>query len=121
MTIHVFAKMQWWRARSLAVSKWCLPRSSCRVVAVFRDASTAERHHKGPSANVEVPFKAGHAMSGDDERQGLLTTGANRKANPVSYTISEPTRLGMISYAVFCLKKKKTKKKNKKKHGVSSA
>src|SRR5450759_3009006 len=24
--------------------------------------------------------------------------------------ISEPTRLGMISYAVFCLKKKKTKK-----------
>ena len=33
--------------------------------------------------------------------------------------ISEPTRLGMISYAVFCLKKKKTqdtKKKKKKKH-----
>src|SRR5450756_610560 len=29
--------------------------------------------------------------------------------------ISEPTRLGMISYAVFCLKKKKKKKKIKKK------
>src|SRR5450756_1281340 len=29
--------------------------------------------------------------------------------------ISEPTRLGMISYAVFCLKKKKKKKKTKKK------
>src|SRR5450756_2938437 len=29
--------------------------------------------------------------------------------------ISEPTRLGMISYAVFCLKKKKHKK-NKKTH-----
>src|SRR5450756_2998013 len=28
--------------------------------------------------------------------------------------ISEPTRLGMISYAVFCLKKKKKKKKTKK-------
>src|SRR5665648_1175006 len=27
--------------------------------------------------------------------------------------ISEPTRLGMISYAVFCLKKKKKKKKIK--------
>src|SRR5665648_1164785 len=27
--------------------------------------------------------------------------------------ISEPTRLGMISYAVFCLKKKKKKKKKK--------
>ena len=29
--------------------------------------------------------------------------------------ISEPTRLGMISYAVFCLKKKKKKKREKKK------
>src|SRR5665648_1223210 len=29
--------------------------------------------------------------------------------------ISEPTRLGMISYAVFCLKKKKQKTKNTKK------
>src|SRR5450756_2996343 len=28
--------------------------------------------------------------------------------------ISEPTRLGMISYAVFCLKKKKIKQKKKK-------
>ena len=27
--------------------------------------------------------------------------------------ISEPTRLGMISYAVFCLKKKNKKKKKK--------
>ena len=26
--------------------------------------------------------------------------------------ISEPTRLGMISYAVFCLKKKKKKNKD---------
>ena len=33
---------------------------------------------------------------------------------PVSYTISEPTRLLSISYAVFCLKKKKTNKKKKK-------
>src|SRR5659263_111307 len=29
--------------------------------------------------------------------------------------ISEPTRLGMISYAVFCLKKKRKKKKKEKK------
>ena len=29
--------------------------------------------------------------------------------------ISEPTRLGMISYAVFCLKKKKKNKNNEKK------
>src|SRR5665648_1122863 len=31
--------------------------------------------------------------------------------------ISEPTRLGMISYAVFCLKKKKKKKQQTKKNG----
>src|SRR5450756_2686123 len=30
--------------------------------------------------------------------------------------ISEPTRLGMISYAVFCLKKKKNKKSKQNKH-----
>ena len=30
--------------------------------------------------------------------------------------ISEPTRLGMISYAVFCLKKKKKTKRHKPKH-----
>eukprot|EP00825_Cyclidium_porcatum_P035427 TRINITY_DN3714_c0_g2_i1.p1 TRINITY_DN3714_c0_g2~~TRINITY_DN3714_c0_g2_i1.p1 ORF type:complete len:135 (+),score=12.83 TRINITY_DN3714_c0_g2_i1:288-692(+) len=30
--------------------------------------------------------------------------------------ISEPTRLGMISYAVFCLKKKKNKNKKNKRH-----
>src|SRR5450756_2712038 len=30
--------------------------------------------------------------------------------------ISEPTRLGMISYAVFCLKKKKKKKKKTNKY-----
>src|SRR5450756_2021683 len=30
--------------------------------------------------------------------------------HPVSYTHPEPTRLGMISYAVFCLKKKKKKR-----------
>src|SRR5665648_239973 len=32
--------------------------------------------------------------------------------------ISEPTRLGMISYAVFCLKKKKKKNKKKKKKKI---
>src|SRR5665648_1245458 len=44
----------------------------------------------------------------------------NKRNNGIQYTpvlslslihISEPTRLGMISYAVFCLKKKKKKKK----------
>ena len=50
----------------------------------------------------------------------------NRKVQPVFPSpfkieslslihISEPTRLGMISYAVFCLKKKKQQKNKKKK------
>src|SRR5659263_716643 len=42
--------------------------------------------------------------------------GHGRSSQPLSLIhISEPTRLGMISYAVFCLKKKKKKRaKNKK-------
>ena len=40
--------------------------------------------------------------------------GAYGAKKPLSLIhISEPTRLGMISYAVFCLKKKKKKKKRK--------
>src|SRR5659263_730218 len=52
---------------------------------------------------------------------GLLTEGAETTrpsrtiANLSLIHISEPTRLGMISYAVFCLKKKKNKNKKKKK------
>mgnify|MGYP002807525381 CR=1 FL=1 len=33
--------------------------------------------------------------------------------------ISEPTRLRRISYAVFCLKKKKTQKKNKQQNNMT--
>src|SRR5450756_923189 len=42
--------------------------------------------------------------------------GAHRRLQDLSLIhISEPTRLGMISYAVFCLKKKKKKTQKKKK------
>src|SRR5428012_15945 len=38
---------------------------------------------------------------------GVVLRDADRAATPLSLIhISEPTRLGMISYAVFCLKKK---------------
>ena len=41
--------------------------------------------------------------------QGPGVAGHRRAVVPLSLIhISEPTRLGMISYAVFCLKKKKT-------------
>ena len=52
---------------------------------------------------------------------GWIHTNANWNPAPTNYAnvwlslihISEPTRLGMISYAVFCLKKKQNKKKKK--------
>src|SRR5450756_2831578 len=41
-----------------------------------------------------------------------LTSDKAARYNPLSLIhLSEPTRLGMISYAVFCLKKKKKKPK----------
>src|SRR5450756_1813054 len=43
--------------------------------------------------------------------QGALEVAAGALIELSLIHISEPTRLGMISYAVFCLKKKKTKKK----------
>src|SRR5660397_225389 len=49
-----------------------------------------------------------------DEAQRLSETGRVVKGWYLSLIhISEPTRLRRISYAVFCLKKKKQKKKNK--------
>src|SRR5450756_2785394 len=42
---------------------------------------------------------------------GGLASTRSRLVAAVVPTISEPTRLGMISYAVFCLKKKKKKTK----------
>ena len=35
------------------------------------------------------------------------STASTTQWGPVSYTLSEPTRLRRISYAVFCLKKKR--------------
>src|SRR5450759_5644124 len=63
------------------------------------------RHHHGVDrlvvdlgADIRAGRRAGH--------RGLLVT-AWRVAIDLSLIhISEPTRLGMISYAVFCLKKK---------------
>ena len=42
-------------------------------------------------------------------RAGVKTILVQDRPVPVSYTHLRAPRLGMISYAVFCLKKKKTK------------
>ena len=47
------------------------------------------------------------------DRQKKLPDGAVPALELSLIHISEPTRLGMISYAVFCLKKKKTKQQKK--------
>src|SRR5450756_1516180 len=59
----------------------------------------------GGSAPGEDAFKDAHKELGD------AVDGAHKAAIRVLSLIhiSEPTRLGMISYAVFCLKKKKTR------------
>src|SRR5450756_2685624 len=53
----------------------------------------------------EKMYAAGKIPGGFFKREGLSLI-----------HISEPTRLGMISYAVFCLKKKKKKKHNAQYH-----
>src|SRR5450756_2708244 len=48
-----------------------------------------------------------HLRAGRDDVDGLAGGGIPGTVNRLSLIhISEPTRLGMISYAVFCLKKK---------------
>src|SRR5450756_2827823 len=49
-----------------------------------------------------------HALADQLVDRGLDERGRDGLALSLIH-ISEPTRLGMISYAVFCLKKKKTK------------
>src|SRR5450756_2813314 len=53
-----------------------------------------------------IPYTKSH---NEVEVGPLKVTSQERGMVPVSYTHPEPTRLGMISYAVFCLKKKKKK------------
>src|SRR5450759_5937100 len=76
-----------------------------------RDQSVAadiDRVSRQPRAHL--PFRAprGDRLRVVAERAYLTDLGSRRTPVPLSLIhISEPTRLGMISYAVFCLKKKK--------------
>src|SRR5450759_5284578 len=58
-------------------------------------------------------LELGLRLAGFGYPTAFLLKSSNHGENTLSLIhISEPTRLGMISYAVFCLKKKKKKKKN---------
>src|SRR5450756_3221725 len=79
------------------------------------------RSTQSRSSAASDVYKRQRARSDDrrglPRRQRLRDVPRRQPAQGLSLIhISEPTRLGMISYAVFCLKKKKkttTKKKNK--------
>src|SRR5450756_2292986 len=56
---------------------------------------------------VVTPKPVVNDPQGITVKQGLATLGFREVSDVSLIHISEPTRLGMISYAVFCLKKKK--------------
>src|SRR5665648_941066 len=70
------------------------PRRSMRVIT---RPSLGAGARSWPRANAPRPLDRGKAPSPPTDHRVMY---------------SEPTRLGMISYAVFCLKKKKNQKKN---------
>ena len=76
-------------------------------------ALARERHfgHAAQACNVSQPTLSA-AIKKLEEQLGMPLF-ERRPREVVVTPQAEPTRLGMISYAVFCLKKKK-KKKNKK-------
>src|SRR5450756_202693 len=91
---------------SSGVTKILRDEGSGPVVTAGSVVSGLERMFMGyPPVNFVV--RIGHCSQ--PSLRGALAT----KQSLSLIHISEPTRLGMISYAVFCLKKKKKKKKKK--------
>ena len=75
------------------------------IQTLERKARAVRRHIVRLNANSP----AGGHTGADLSQVELLTALYFRVLNLSLIHISEPTRLGMISYAVFCLKKKKKK------------
>src|SRR5450756_2828147 len=91
--------MKWPFLRAPLFSSSSMTSRSSKITA-FPYPSISPRR---PS-EVPLPCKSAVQPPGSQPRHGP----------PLSLIhISEPTRLGMISYAVFCLKKKKKQKNNK--------
>src|SRR5450756_3077645 len=70
------------------------------------------KHRRPLRARSRVARRRGAPRSGRAEGRRARPLWPPRSPPPASLSlihISEPTRLGMISYAVFCLKKKKKK------------
>ena len=81
-----------------------------RNAAAVRGTGIAERTHEYVATKMKEG-KAIIALCGDTFAGFTYIESWGNKQYLSLIHISEPTRLGMISYAVFCLKKKKKKKK----------
>src|SRR5450756_2196841 len=78
-----------------------------------KDATDDHRRYREPHMTLKMGLPKGSLEAATLDlmrRAGFLITVAQRSYLSLIH-ISEPTRLGMISYAVFCLKKKKKKRK----------
>ena len=86
------------------------------AVSAHGFAATAQQE-KMTACNAEATTKA---LKGDERKafmSGCLKAGAPAGGKALSLIhISEPTRQAEISYAVFCLKKKKQKTDKRTKH-----
>src|SRR5450756_2367713 len=107
-----FLRMELWEFSRLRSITW----SGARLYSLRRSSSSVP----APFASAETPafFAAASAEAASSQLLGwtlsklftpLPPASAPSRARPglSLIHISEPTRLGMISYAVFCLKKKK--------------
>src|SRR5450756_2973574 len=77
--------------------------------AAAADVSAASVSLEGPQSRPSA-LRSDSAAAAATGGAGTAFSSAGRPLSLIH--ISEPTRLGMISYAVFCLKKKKKNKQN---------
>src|SRR5450756_3048466 len=103
-------------ARSFPAGRWCRSRSTGTSRAVPSSFPGRERSvHAAvrsifPLRSLEV-VRNGEVVARAEANGGRQAEINEEPRGPDDLSlihISEPTRLGMISYAVFCLKKKKT-------------
>src|SRR5450756_1000500 len=83
------------------------------IAVLLSGCATPDEHSYNKDFGENLPAQPIYSIQHEDDQhfilkvhQGVPLNGAARTLLSLIH-ISEPTRLGMISYAVFCLKKKK--------------
>src|SRR5665648_1198280 len=72
----------------------------------FSSASGTEIEISSPDGEIQIPEDKWHKMLQNNAGKKIKVDIYTKDKDCLLLHISEPTRLGMISYAVFCLKKK---------------